>query len=120
MRKYKNELRRILIIGLSFLITGMTSAQLSGFGVGLGASATTFEGESMTSQNTNNGDGLTDNKIGGTGGIRFDFDLKNEVVKLSPEVFIIQNGSKEYYNSLNQFQDELFGQSSVKSNGNYR
>lgn len=97
---------------LSFFLTAilfcqMGQAQLSGFGIGAGGTASTFNyGNQINSSsgidNFDNGD-----KVGGTGGIQFDFDLASEFVKLSPELFIIQNGSREFYNDFTQFQGDL-------------
>lgn len=60
------------------------------------------------------------NKVGLTGGIKFDFPLgKSEVAKISPELFIIQNGSREYYNDLTVLQQDLFNQVSLDYVGIY-
>ncbi len=93
------------------LFCQMGQAQLSGFGIGAGGTASSFNyGNQVNSSNDidnfDNG-----NKVGGTGGIQFDFDLGSEFVKLSPELFIIQNGSKEFYNDFQRFQGDLIERS---------
>lgn len=94
-----------IILYYSFTLFSVNAlAQLSGIGVGAGGSASTFEYGNQVSSIKDFGN---EEKIGGTGGIKFDFDLGNENTKFSPEVFIIQNGAKEYYQDFNQVQGDL-------------
>ncbi len=74
------------------------NAQLSGIGIGAGGNVSSFEYGDQTNQITS-----FDNKdkLGGTAGIRFDFDLGSQAAKFSPEIFLIQNGSREFFSSLN-------------------
>lgn len=79
-------------------------SQLSGIGVGGGGAFSNFKyGEQVSSVDQ------FDNspKGGGTGGIRFDFNLKSDYLKLSPEFFVVQNGAKEYYNDFTTLQNDL-------------
>ena len=105
-------MKYFLTLALAFLLCcQVASAQLSGFGIGAGGTASSFNyGNQVNSspgiQNFNDNE-----KVGGTGGIQFDFDIASEFVKLSPELFIIQNGSREFYNDFQQFQGDLIERS---------
>lgn len=101
--KYYFTLIFPFVIGLLFFPAGL-QAQLSGIGIGGGGSFSTFDyGGQVNSINEFD----SKNKGGGTGGIRLDFDLGSDLLKLSPEFFIVQNGAKEYYTDFKMLQNEL-------------
>ena len=94
----------VILIVLLHVCPTKVIGQLSGVGVGAGGSFSSFEyGDQINSVN----DFDDTNKGGGTGGIRFDFDLAGESLKLSPEFFVVQNGSKEYYKDIQRVQRDL-------------
>lgn len=101
MKEIKFNMNFILIF---IIFPEALFGQLSGIGIGAGGSVSTFDyGDQINSvQEFDN-----NNKAGGTGGIRFDFDLGSESFKLSPEVFIVQNGSKEFYQDFSVLQNDL-------------
>ncbi len=79
---------------LFFLFPLSLMCQLSGFGLSGGGTASTFQYGDQVQSVDQFDSGST---LGGTGGIQFDFDLGSEMMKFSPEIFIIQNGSEEYF-----------------------
>jgi len=76
---------------LFFGVLGQINAQ-SLMGVRFGGNAAGFD-HSQQAMNLNT---ESDPKIGMTGGIKMDFDLAGDWLSASPELFFIQNGSKEY------------------------
>jgi len=85
---------KLSLIFLLTLVPILAIGQLTGIGPSVGGAFSTFNYGSQV--NTVDDFDYSD-RSGGTGGIRFDFDLGTKIAKLSPEIFIIQNGSKEYY-----------------------
>lgn len=85
-------------MALGFLLFTLNgTAQFAGFGVGGGGTASTFK---YGNQVRVVEEFESEDKVGGTGGIKFDFNLGTEYLKLTPEFFLIQNGSTEYYSSI--------------------
>ena len=97
-------IRKIASLLIFLLVTIVAFSQLSGVGIGGGGSFSTFNYGDQISEVDMFGN---DNKGGGTGGIRFDFDLGSEYMKLSPELFIVQNGAKEFYRDFQFLQEDL-------------
>lgn len=97
--KKKMKMKKNFKLFIMFLFVPISAfSQLTGVGVNTGGSFSTFEyGEQVN--NVSQFDNGTQG--GGTGGLRFDFDLNSEFIKLSPEFFFVQNGSKEYYVDVN-------------------
>ena len=95
---------RIITLLLTVFSHCSVFSQLSAIGVGGGGAFSNFKyGEQIS--NVDQFDSTP--KGGGTGGIRFDFDLGSDYLKLSPEFFVVQNGAKEYYNDFNALQNDL-------------
>lgn len=95
--------KQYYFVALLIIFPFLGNAQLSGAGLSGGGSFSTFDytGDSQTS--LDNG-----TKSGATGGIRLDFDLgSGDVLKFSPELFFVQNGSKDYYSSLGMLVNDL-------------
>ncbi len=91
------------VLFISFYFIGF--AQLKGIGVNGGGSSSSFEHGNQVKQ-INNFD--TDSQQGGTGGIKLDFYLgESDVFSFSPEIFLVENGSDEYYKDLSILQNDL-------------
>lgn len=95
---------KLFIISIGFFLPIIAFGQLSGIGLNAGGSASTFDYENQT---TNNNGFNSEAQVGGTGGVRLDFDLNSDYVKVSPEFFIVQNGSKEYYQNFNSLSNSI-------------
>ncbi len=93
------KLSLILLLHLSPLLA---IGQMTGIGPSAGGAFSTFN---YGNQVNNVNDFDYSDRGGGTGGIRFDFDLGTKIAKLSPEIFIIQNGSREYYRDASILTD---------------
>lgn len=99
---------KTLLFSLSLFLPLTTIAQLSGFGMNAGGSFSNFEyGNQVNSLN----DFDTNTKQGFTGGLNFHYELGNENTLFSPELFIIQNGSNEYYTDLLDFRNAVISRS---------
>lgn len=110
-------LRTTVWVALVLMAVCPVYSQFSGLGVSGGASLSSFDYGSTQMNSFQPEDGQT--KGGGTGGIRFDFDLGTDLFKLSPEFFIVQNGSKEYYHDFSFAQDLLSRQVNLDYVGLY-
>lgn len=97
-------MKTVIIILSGLFLPIMAFCQLSGVGLNVGGAASTFEYGNQVN-NVSEFDNGT--HAGGTGGVRLDFDLNNDYVKVSPEFFIVQNGSKEYYQTFNAVSNDL-------------
>ncbi len=92
------------LILLTLFFPFLLSAQFAGIGVGAGGASSAFDyGEQVDAINEFD----SQRKLGGTGGIKFDFNLGSENFKLTPEIFIIQNGSREFYTEFNALQNDI-------------
>lgn len=82
-----------------------TFAQLKGIGVNGGGTSSSFEYGNQVKKI----DGFDNNdQQGGTGGLKLDFYLgDSDLFSFSPEIFIVQNGSDEYYQDFARLQNEL-------------
>lgn len=80
------------------------SGQFTGLGINGGGNIASFDYQNGTQ-------GLSDfensSKLGGAAGIKLDFNLSSENLKFTPEIFINQNGSKEFYTDLSLFQNDV-------------
>lgn len=95
----KQSLEFSALLFSAYILCSVPTFGQSGFGLNAGGSFSNFNyGEQVSS--VDNFDNK--NKEGLTGGLKLDFDLgDNEVLKISPELFIIQNGSNEYFTNQN-------------------
>lgn len=73
--------------------SNISFGQFSGFGFNAGGNGSTFVEEPQNNVNSNE----QQNKIGGNVGIKLEWKLfQKDWLKLSPELYFIQKGSKEY------------------------
>jgi hypothetical protein len=83
------------------------NCQFSGFGLSGGGSFSNVEHTTQVT-NSNINEFNPNTRTGGTGGIRFDFNIDYDgITKFSPEIFIVQNGSKEFYRDFRVLNNDL-------------
>lgn len=100
---------RLLKLTLMYLIFSTdATAQFVGFGVTPGGNAAQFINSEQSLPNNPSLPADQGNKLGGNGGIKLEWMLfHKEWLKLSPEFYILQKGSKEYYSSVQQFSQSV-------------
>jgi hypothetical protein len=105
LAKQTVKARALLLVLVSLSLSHQAISQFAGFGLSGGGSFAEMEHSDQVPTSVSNYQ--QDVKAGGTGGIKLDFDLGTEYIKLTPEVFIIQNGSKEFYSDFNILQQDV-------------
>lgn len=93
-------IRFLLFIYFSFFVS-ISFGQFSGIGANVGGNASEFVEEEAVGMTPNE----QKNKYGANAGIKFEWNLfQKEWLKLSPELYFIQKGSKEFYSKQSLIQ----------------
>lgn len=86
----------------------LSIAQFSGFGLAAGGTGSTFANTQQSLIGTPNQTADQSNKFGGNGGIKLEWNLfGQDWIKLSPELYFQQKGSKEYYSDVQSLTNGL-------------